>query len=177
MRIRRIHSPLALQQHTQVVLGDDACRHLVKVLRLKSGDAFVLFDGSGCDFAARLQHVSKQGCTAEVGEILRQEDPPELQVSLAIGISRGERMDFSIQKAVELGVGHIIPLFTERSMVQLKGSRLQGRLQHWQGVIRHACEQSGRSRLPTLSAARSLPEWLHGFHGQGVLLDHREMPH
>jgi 16S rRNA (uracil1498-N3)-methyltransferase len=90
-----------------------------------------------------------------------------------MGISRGERMDFSIQKAVELGVSHFQPLFTERCMVQLKGDRQQSRLDHWQGVIRHACEQSGRALLPSIAEPSNLPNWLCSFTGYGLMLDHR----
>lgn len=82
-------------------------------------------------------------------------------------------MDFSIQKAVELGVSHFQPLFTERCMVQLKGDRQQSRLDHWQGVIRHACEQSGRALLPSIAEPLNLPEWLSRFSGNGLMLDHR----
>jgi len=173
MRTSRIFVAEQLHEHSRVPLDDDARRHLLKVLRLKTGDPLVLFDGSGRDFAARLHDVGKQLCTADVLEVIHQEPQPALLISLAIGISRGERMDFSIQKAVELGVSSITPLFTERSMVHLKGERLHKRHDHWYGVIRHACEQSGRSRLPQLHRAQSLADWLETFQGNGVLLDHR----
>ncbi len=173
MRTNRIYVPEDLREHSSIALSDGARRHLIQVLRLKSGDHFVVFDGSGRDFDARLREVGRQHCTADLLQIIRQEAQPDLHISLAVGISRGERMDFSIQKAVELGVSEIIPLFTERSMVQLKHERLQKRLEHWHGVIRHACEQSGRSRLPSLLPADKLAEWLERFRGNGVMLDHR----
>lgn len=173
MREHRIFSLQPLQSGTEVELDDNAVRHLTQALRLKSGDAIVLFDGSGRDFAATLTLANRKMCHALVGQLLSEEAPPPLHLHLAIGISRGERMDFSIQKAVELGVDAITPLFTERCMVQLRGERLAARLEHWQGVIRHACEQSGRSRLPRLHHAQPLPQWCSQFDGMGIMLDHR----
>lgn len=195
MRVPRIYTPQHLQPFSQFTLDADASRHIAQVLRLKSDAPLVLFDGSGRDFEAHLEQASARECIVRTQDILREEAPAHLVIKLAIGISRGERMDFSLQKAVELGVAEIRPLFTSRCMVQLKGERLNKRLQHWQGVIQHACEQSGRSRLPTLHPARPLNGWLEGFAGTGsstgpitgastgLMLDHRaelplvDMPH
>jgi len=173
MREHRIYCSQPLHRGEQVLLDEGAARHLTQVLRLKSGAEIVLFDGSGHDYAASLLSAGRRECVAKVGECLGEEALPPLHLHLAIGISRGERMDFSIQKAVELGVSEITPLFSARSMVQLKGERLYNRLEHWRGVIRHACEQSGRSRLPQLHAAVELPRWLDDFQGDGLMLDHR----
>jgi 16S rRNA (uracil1498-N3)-methyltransferase len=172
-REHRIFSPSPLTPGREVVLDDKGARHLVQALRLKSGDSCVLFDGSGRDFSATLTQAGKRGCRARVDEMLREEPPATLQLHLVIGISRGERMDFSIQKAVELGVNAITPVFTERSMVNLTAARLRNRVEHWQGVIRHACEQSGRSRLAQLHAPQALTDWLTDFAGRGLMLDHR----
>ena len=173
MRRPRVYSVEPLHSGAAVELDANAARHLLQVLRLKSGDPVILFDGSGRDYAAELTTAHKRGASARVGAVVTEEAPLALQAHLAIGISRGERMDFSLQKAVELGVSEITPLFTERSMVHLKGDRLHNRQQHWGGVVRHACEQSGRSRLPRLHQARPFTDWLSGFHGHGLLLDHR----
>lgn len=173
MRLHRIFSPRPLHSGEQIRLDNNARRHLLQVLRLQDGDAIILFDGSGRDFAARLAVLDKRTATAHVKAPLDTEQPPVLRIHLVIGISRGERMDFAIQKAVELGAWSITPLFTKRTVVQLKGDRLASRYAHWQGVVRHACEQSGRSLMPTLHAAVSLAEWLDEFQGQGLLLDHR----
>jgi len=172
-RAHRIFSPSPLEPGAEVTLDEQGTRHLVQVLRLKVGDTCVLFDGSGRDFSATLTQADKRGCRARVGAILREEPTATLHLHLVIGISRGERMDFSIQKAVELGISGITPTFTERSMVNLSGERLRNRIEHWQGVIRHACEQSGRSRLTQLHAPQALTEWLTDFAGQGLMLDHR----
>ena len=173
MRTPRIFSPLPLQSDTRVELDGNACRHLLQVLRLPPGAPLILFDGSGRDFDARLAIHERRRCSADVGKILRAEQAPALKIHLAIGVSRGERMDYAIQKAVELGVWSLTPLFTERTVVRLQGRRLATREEHWTGVIRHACEQSGRSLLPTLHPAIPLPRWLDTFGGRGLLLDHR----
>lgn len=173
MRIPRIFSAQALETGSQVILDETATRHLSKVLRLKRGDTLVLFDGSGQDFEAHLLNIEKRTSVAEVGDLVHCETPPGLKIFLAIGVSRGERMDFALQKAVELGVWEIQPLFTERSMVRLSGERLASRHTHWQGVIRHACGQSGRNLVPALQDARPFNHWLSEFSGKGILLDHR----
>lgn len=173
MREHRIFHPEPLQPDIEITLDDNAIRHVVQVLRLKTGDGITLFDGSGMDYAASLHSCHKNFASVKVGPVLRKQPPALLDLHLAIGISRGERMDFSLQKAVELGVSQITPLFTERTLVQLKGEKRQHRQAHWQGVVRHACEQSGRSYLPALKPAQSLADFIAGFDGTGILLDHR----
>lgn len=173
MRLHRVFSPAPLEEGLTVQLDESATRHLLHSLRLESGADFVLFDNSGRDFAARLLPKGRREAWAEVGTILRTESPPALRLHLAVGISRGERMDLVLQKAVELGVWEITPLFTERTLVRLKGDRTEARMAHWQGVIRHACEQSGRALVPQLSAPCFLRQWLSDFEGRGLLLDHR----
>ncbi len=173
MRQPRIFSPEPLATGREVRLDTGAARHLTQVLRLRPGDDFILFDGSGRDYEARLLSGGREQAAAAVGAVIRREPPAPLEIHLALGISRGERMDLALQKAVELGVASITPLFTRRTVVRLQGKRLEARLAHWRGVIRHACEQSGRSRLPGLHPARPLGEWLAGFQGEGILLGHR----
>lgn len=148
----RIYHAAPLASGTDIVLDPVAARHLRESLRLSAGDALVLFDGQGGEYAASLGMVSRQQVTAHVGahrEIAR-ESP--LLLTLAQGISRGERMDYTLQKATELGVSHVVPLTAERSSVRLDEARTAKRLEHWGGVLRHASEQSGRTRLPTLAS-------------------------
>lgn len=173
MRLHRVFSPVVLKEGQTVPLDESATRHLLQSLRLDSGADFVIFDNSGRDFAARLLSRGRREAWAEVGSVLRTESPPALRLCLAVGISRGERMDLVLQKAVELGIWEIVPLFTERTLVRLKGDRIAARMAHWQGVIRHACEQSGRALVPQLSTPVSLNRWLDSFEGRGLLLDHR----
>jgi 16S rRNA (uracil1498-N3)-methyltransferase len=173
MRLPRVHLDHPLEPGTELCLPDGPARHLIQVLRLTTGDHLICFNGDGRDRTARLVSGGRPGVVLAVGAAGEPEAIPALQIYLAIGISRGERMDFAIQKAVELGVAGISPLFTERSMVQLKGERLDRRQGHWQGVLISACEQSGRRRLPTLATARTLEEWLAQTPPGALLLDPR----
>ena len=174
MRRPRIYSTELLNHVGQLLaLDENGSKHLVQVLRLKTDAEIILFDQRGEEFLATLNVADKKASQAILIEHLRSEAPAALQITLAMGISRGERMDFSIQKAVELGVSHFQPLFTERCMVQLKGDRQQSRLDHWRGVIRHACEQSGRALIPTIAEPSTLADWLSTFSGNGLMLDHR----
>jgi 16S rRNA (uracil1498-N3)-methyltransferase len=144
------------------------------VLRLGPGAELILFDGHGGDYLATLAMIAKREVVAEVGEHRQRECESPLGVTLAQGVSKGERMDFTIQKAVELGVQQIVPLSTERSVVNLKGERLERKMVHWQGVIISACEQCGRNTLPRLMPMQTLSAWLsHRVNGTGLLLDHR----
>ncbi len=157
MREPRVYTRQALDGGAEITLEASPARHLLKVLRLDRDAPLRLFNGDGIEFTARLTLASRDAVRARVLEISAREDPPELPLNLYLGISKGERMDFAIQKAVELGVSRIRPLFCSRSVVQLKGERLQRRLEHWQGVLVGACEQSGRCRLPQLDAPLDLP--------------------
>ncbi len=174
MRIPRIYHPEALAPHSRVALDANAARHVGRVLRLGPGDALILFDGSGGDYPATIIELGKRELIVECAERRENECESPLTITLAQGVSKGERMDYTIQKAVELGVTRIIPLNTERSVVNLKGERLQKKLEHWRGVITSACEQCGRNTLPELLPLLSLHEWLQQpLNGTGLLLDHR----
>jgi len=158
----RIYLPAMLTPGAEEVLDARAAGHAVRVLRLRVGDALTLFNGDGNDYAAELVEAHRERAVCRV--LAAHEHPTEspLAIELAQGISRGERMDYTIQKAVELGVQRIIPLATERSQVRLSGEREEKRLHHWQGIILHACEQSGRSRVPELLPVQRLDQWLAG---------------
>jgi 16S rRNA (uracil1498-N3)-methyltransferase len=173
MRTPRVFVALALSSGQRLVLPAPASQHLVQVLRLRSGDDLVLFNGDGRDFPARLVKPSRDGALVELGASGEPEPRPVLEIRLAIGVSRGERMDFALQKSVELGVGHITPLFTRRGVVRLSGERREKRMGHWERVIRSACEQSGRRRLPELANATDLASWVRLPHPCPILLDHR----
>ena len=171
MRTSRIYTDQSLQAGTSVTLDGAASRYIRQVLRLRHGQKVVLFDGSGSDFEAELLGSGDKGCSLKVLREISSEPVPVLQLHLAIGISRGERMDYAIQKSVELGVNEISPLFCSRSVVRLNPDRRRKRIAHWQGVIRSACEQSGRSRLPRLNPPSELSDWLSS-HPGGLMLYH-----
>jgi 16S rRNA (uracil1498-N3)-methyltransferase len=156
MRVNRVHValPLAVGQH--LALPEAAANHLVRVLRLREGDSCVLFNGDGHDFDARLHSVGKRESKVEiVGRRAIDNDSP-LRITLLQGIARGEKMDLILQKATELGVARIVPVFAERTEVRLDGERLLKRSAHWQSVVVSACEQSWRTRLPRLDPATDL---------------------
>lgn len=172
MRLSRVYADIELKPGATAKLPAGPSRHLSQVLRLRAGDRLVVFNGDGYDLDAEITATPKD-CT-EIRLLTRGglEPEPSLRLHLGVGISKGERMDLVIQKAVELGVSAITPLFTERCVVRLQGERLEKRTAHWQGVLVGACEQSGRRRLPSLLPACRLEDWLA--QGQmGVLLDHR----
>ena len=171
-RIPRIYVSTPITVGAEVPLDNRAAGHVLRVLRMSAGAELVLFDGQGGEYPARLTQVTRQGAAAEVREHLPVERESSLRVTLGQGISRGERMDYVIQKAVELGVAEIQPLFTERCVVQLKGARLERRLEHWRGIAIGACEQCGRNTIPVIQPARSLSDWLaKDDPSPGLLLD------
>lgn len=160
MRVPRIYTPQLLACGAVAALEEEAANHVGRVLRLKPGAALRLFNGNGGEFEATVAQVGKREVTVEIGAHLAHEAESPLELTLLQSISRGERMDFTLQKAVELGVTHIVPVFSTRSVVNLEGDRLERRHEHWLKIIVGACEQSGRNRLPHLAPASDLPQAL-----------------
>lgn len=165
MRNPRIFENQPLSSGETVTLSNDAFGHVIRVLRLKSGDAITLFNGqlqddSYGEYQAVLSEVSKKSANAIIGDYTPVTNESPLNIHLGQGISRGERMDFTLQKSVELGVNTITPLFTERCGVKLQGERLQKKCDQWQKIVISACEQSGRCTVPEVKPAISLNEWL-----------------
>lgn len=156
----RLYTDQPLHKGTEVVLDERAARHAVRVLRRRKGDKVVLFNGNGRDYGATLASVSKERVAARVLTARLVETESHLDLTLAQGIARGNRMDYTLQKAVELGVDTIVPLFCKRTEVRLSGRRLEKRMEHWRGVVISACEQCGRAVLPALRAPMDLTGWL-----------------
>jgi len=153
-------------------LDERATRHVVSVLRLRPGAPVILFNGRGGEYLGTLTQASRHGAGVRIDTFQPVAVESPIHIILAQGISRGERMDYTLQKAVELGVADINPLLTERCTVKLAGERLEKRHQHWRGVIVHASEQSGRDRIPGLAPARAFFQWLALPHeGEGIFLD------
>jgi len=150
MRLTRVYVDAALQPGQRLTLPEAASGHVLRVLRLREGDACVLFNGDGHDYDAQIVHADKRGGAVEIGSarVVHSESP--LSLWLVQGIARGEKMDLIVQKATELGVCGIIPVISERSEVKLNAERAEKRLGHWRQVMQSACEQSGRARLPAL---------------------------
>lgn len=157
----RIYQASIFSLDETVKLSDDAFGHLIRVLRLKEGDDVTFFNGNeAVQYQAKLVDVTKKHASAEIltREIVNNESP--LNIHLGQGISRGDRMDFTLQKSVELGVNTITPLFTERCGVKLNAERLAKKHQQWQKIVISACEQSGRCIVPTVRAPMLLDDWL-----------------
>ncbi len=156
----RFYSPDKLRVGTTIKLSDNAAIHATKVMRLNVGDTLKLFDGDGFDYTCELQSVKKSEVIANIksSEAINNESP--LHITLLQGISSGDRMDYTIQKAVELGVNEIQPLSTERSVVKLTAERAEKRLEHWQNIVIAACEQSGRAKVPKVAKPVNLAAWL-----------------
>lgn len=159
MRLSRffIDAPLALGQHE---LPEAQAHYIGRVLRHAAGDAVQLFDGSGQEFLGELVEVSKKSVRVELRESFAGLAESPLRLHLGQGLSRGERMDWAIQKATELGAARITPIVSERCEVRLKDERADKRTAHWRQIAISACEQCGRSVLPQIDAPVSLAEWL-----------------
>jgi len=159
MRILRFFTPSPLPVGSTVALSAAAFHHAVRVLRLKPGTPLTVFNGSGGECRAVLKTIDKRQAFVRILEWLPIETESPLSIQLVQGVARGERMDYALQKAVELGVDAIRPVLTERS-VNLDEDRRARRLQHWRGVVAGACEQCGRNRLPPIAEPVDLRAWL-----------------
>lgn len=144
----------------QFLLPPGSARHATRVLRLGEGDMVQVFNGEGGVHIARIEHVRKDVVEVSVTAFENNDCESPVQVLLAQGISSGERMDYTLQKAVELGVSAIQPIAAKRSVVKLAGERADRRVAHWQGVVNSACEQSGRNRVPLVAQPLSIADWL-----------------
>lgn len=171
MRIPRIYLPSQLEPNHLVELNEHPFQHVIKVLRLKINAKIILFDGLGHEYSAILTEVNKKNAFAKVEDIIHSDTESNITIHLGLGISKGERMDYAIQKSVELGVKEITPLFTEYCVVNLDEKRIKKRLQHWQGIIISACEQCGRNMIPVLNQPVSLNNWSKNINELCLMLD------
>jgi len=135
-------------------------RHAARALRLAVDDTVTLFDGRGGEYSARIERIQKDEVAVSITGFSATERESRLRVMLAQGISSGERMDYTLQKAVELGVTAIQPIAAKRSVVKLAGERADRRIVHWQGVVASACEQCGRNQVPVVAPPLPLAHWL-----------------
>jgi 16S rRNA (uracil1498-N3)-methyltransferase len=152
----RFYCPLPLVAETETELPDSVVQHAVRALRLGPGDPIVLFTGEGGEFHGVLTHASKNRATARIDRHIDAEREPGIEITLVQALTSNEKMDWIIQKAVELGVARIQPVLMERSVVRLGGERAEKRREHWQAVAISACEQCGRNRVPEVAALMDL---------------------
>jgi len=157
-RVHRLFVDAALGPRSTVELPEAAAHHAARVLRLADGDAVVLFDGRGGEYEARLLIPGRGRVSAKTGERRDPERESPLRVTLVQAISSSDRMDLTIQKAVELGVAAIQPVFSARSLVRLSGEREAKKLAHWRRIVVAACEQCGRNRIPEVRGTLSLED-------------------
>ena len=153
-------------------LNKDNDHHLSKVLRFPIGKDIILFNGNGVDYIAKVLD-SKKMTHLEIISEQKNDNESKLELTLAQGIAKGEKMDFLIQKAIELGVTNIIPMQMERCVVRLKPDKIQKKINHWQKIANHACEQSGRSVVVNITLPKTLKELLDIPNQNGFVLDHK----
>lgn len=159
MRLTRVHVTGPLTAGRRHAIDGDAANHIARVLRLRQGEPLTLFDGRGGEYAARIEEFRKGAVIVSVDEQLPVARESPLPITLAQGVSRGERMDWVVQKATELGVTRIIPVLTERSVVRLDAKQAERKRLHWQAIAVAACEQSGRDRIPGVDVPLTLAEF------------------
>jgi 16S rRNA (uracil1498-N3)-methyltransferase len=162
MRVPRVFVPERLVEGACVDLPGEPAAHLGRVLRLGPGAEIMLFNGEGGEWRATIEILDRERVGVRVGRHRRADRESPLDLTLAQGISRGERMDYTLQKAVELGVSRIVPIASERSVVRLSADRGERRREHWAKVVQGASEQCGRTRVPRLLPVTTLDEWLSG---------------
>jgi 16S rRNA (uracil1498-N3)-methyltransferase len=160
MAVPRLFCPINLSHRAQATLPSGAAHHAIRVLRLKLGDEVRVFNGEGGEYEACIHRVDKNSVEVDIGQHHDIERESKLYVCLAQAITTGDKMDYTLQKAVELGVARIQPLQTNRSVVRLKEERAEKRLQHWQNVVVSACEQCGRNTVPTVAPIMAFEEWV-----------------
>ncbi|MCL5499825.1 16S rRNA m(3)U-1498 methyltransferase [Phytobacter palmae] len=159
MRVPRIHHPELIQTGTEIALADDAANHVGRVLRMVQGQTIQLFDGSNQVFDAEITRADKKSVIVKVIQGVVDDRESPLHIHLGQVMSRGEKMEFTIQKSIELGVSLITPLFSERCGVKLDADRLNKKIQQWQKIAIAACEQCGRNRIPEIRPAMDLEKW------------------
>lgn len=171
MRVSRLYVNLPLNPGQTLELDDDSAHYLCTVLRLTKGSALLLFNGDGRDYEAVVTDAGRNRVAVRLGTVKQHSVESPLTVALGLSISRADRMDWALQKSVEMGVSRIAPLLTERCIVHLKGDKAAQKAAHWQKIIRHAAEQSGRTILPSLDEAMHLADWCPQQQGLKIFLD------
>ncbi len=160
MKIARFYQTSEMQVDLELELSTENHRHAIQVLRLTAGEKLILFNGKGGEFRARIIEIDKRNSRVllESYDSVNRESP--LSTSLLLAMIKPDKMDFAIQKTVELGVSSIQPMVTKRSVINIKANRLDKKMQHWQGVIIAACEQSGRTIIPKIEQPLNIEQCL-----------------
>ncbi len=172
MRIPRIFTDQTLNPHTELQLGEQASHHIAKVLRMQKGRELILFNGLGGEFQASIILADKKKVTVSVGDFNAVNRHSSLQTELAIAISKGDRMEWVIQKATELGIHKIVPLQSEHSHLKLNSERAAKKRQQWQQISISACEQCARNIVPIITNITPLHEWINTVNADKKLVLH-----
>jgi len=176
MRCPRIYSAQVLALGAQITLEADAAHHLARVLRLPIGAPLILFNGDGNEYPAEIIALDKKNVVVVISNVLTEARESPLAIHLGVAISKGERMDWVIQKATELGVTEISPLQSERVEVRLHGEREEKKLAHWRAVAISACEQCARNRIPVIDDVQPLFNWIENIQVDAkFVLHHRSV--
>ena len=170
MHIPRLYTPQMITQGAELAISGQTAHHVTHVLRIHSGAAVQVFDGEGSEYHAIVKTIKRSEIILEIAEAIAVQPESSLDITLLQGITRNDRMDLILQKAVELGVNTIQPLWTQRSQVHLKGNRLEKRFNHWQGIVVSACEQCGRATIPQLATAINYSDWMNKQKTSGLRL-------
>lgn len=160
MRITRLFTDQPLASGTRIRLEGNAAKHLGRALRARIGDTVCLFNGSGHEFLATVTEVDKQAVSLEVGAASAPDTESRIHTTLGLCLSKGDRFDWAIQKATELGIGAITPLYSDRVDFAIPADRIEKRVAHWQRVVISACEQCGRVKVPHVAAPQPLETWI-----------------
>jgi 16S rRNA (uracil1498-N3)-methyltransferase len=176
MREIRLYSDQSLEEGELVQLEAAAAHHIAKVLRARVGDSITLFNGSGLDWQCAITDLQKRGVTVSVGKASNPNTESPLKTELGLCLSKGDRFDWAIQKATEAGITNITPLFSDRVDVKLPSDRIAKRIAHWQQIVRSACEQCGRAKVPQVFDPVPLSAWVQEQVTDAKLfLHHREI--
>jgi 16S rRNA (uracil1498-N3)-methyltransferase len=176
MPFPRIHTDTRLGPGAQFSLSPDAAQHVGKALRLKTGDTIVLFDGRGGEYDAVLTRMDRDRVDVKVGAFREVDREPPLRIGLVQGLPEADKMDWIIQKAVELGVAWVQPIVCDRSVVRLSAERAARREAHWRRVAISACEQSGRDIVPEVRPTLAYQNWIAAPSDQPRLMLHPDSP-
>ena len=171
MRVSRLYVAMPLILFDTIELDEDSAHYLRSVLRIKKEQLITLFNGQGGEYQGRTIEVSRKRVLIEIQSFNDRSVESNLHVVFGLGVSRGDRMDFAVQKSVELGVVQITPLQTERCVVQMKGEKGQNKVRHWQKIAQHATEQSGRTIRPKVHDVENIETWVNQQVGLKVFLD------
>lgn len=172
MRTTRLFVDQIMQSNTLITLSTSSTHYLKNVLRLKVGASLRVFNGQGGEYQAQIRSIDKKSTELALGEFVDHQVESPLQLHLVQAVSRADRMDFTLQKAVELGVQSISPVISEYSNLKINDQRASKRFAHWQGILQSATEQSGRTQLAQLNPLQPLTTWLtQSTHSNCLLLE------